>query len=212
MTTPLVATLRAAYPDAKIDYAVGDWARPGVATNPDIDEVLELFNPATGVRRGGQAIAAGLRLWWRRYDVAFIPDRDGMTALVAYIAGVPRRFGVGGARTSLWLTDAVKDEPRRHDVDVYTKLAEAAWLRKHIASGIEHLPTQASLELALRLLRSEGVHQLPFRVALLPGRQGGRHDFPHKLWPPERYSIPAHRLVEQYGGGGILLGAAERRV
>src|SRR5258708_28017259 len=115
MTTPLVATLRAAYPDAKIDYAVGDWARPGVATNPDIDEVLELFNPATGLRRWGQAVAAGLRLRWRRYDLAFLPHRDSMTALVAYIAGVPRRFGVGGPGSRWWPTDAVTDEPPRRD-------------------------------------------------------------------------------------------------
>ena len=40
MTTPLVGTLRAAYPEARIDYAVGEWARPAVATSPDIDEVL----------------------------------------------------------------------------------------------------------------------------------------------------------------------------
>ncbi|HXA42260.1 MAG TPA: lipopolysaccharide heptosyltransferase II [Candidatus Solibacter sp.] len=212
MTTPLVATLRAAYPDAKIDYAVGDWARPGVATNPDIDEVLELFNPAGGRRRRiWQAIAAGVRLRWRRYDLAFVPDRDSTTSLVAYVAGIPRRFGIGGGGRGLLLTDAIKDEPRLHDVDVYTKLAEAAGLRKHVAREMKYVPSQASLELAVRLLRSEGFDRLPFRVAFLPGRQGGRHDFPHKLWPPERYSILANRLVEQYGGGVILLGGEEER-
>src|SRR5258708_3798609 len=80
-----------------------------------------------------------------------------------------------------------------------------------IGRGRGWLPTPTSLELAVQMLRSEGFDRLPFRVALLPGRQGGRHDFPHKLWPPERYSILANRLIEQYGGGVILLGGEEER-
>src|SRR3982074_3444218 len=90
MTTPLVATLRAAYPDARIDYAVGDWARPGMAGNPDIDEVLPLFGAgARRRRRLAQAIRSAFSLRWRRYDLAFVPDRSPLAALVAYLAGVP---------------------------------------------------------------------------------------------------------------------------
>src|SRR3984893_8996531 len=90
MTTPLVGTLRAAYPDARIDYAVGEWARPAAASSPAMDEVLPLCDaPAPGISRRGQALRSPSRLRWRRYDLAFIPDRSPMTALVAYFAGVP---------------------------------------------------------------------------------------------------------------------------
>src|SRR5258708_10391676 len=127
MTTPLVATLRAAYPDAKIDYAVGEWARPGVATNPDIDEVLDLFNPAGGRRRRiWQAIAAGLRLRWRRYDLAFVPDRDSTTSLVAYVAGIPRRFGIGGGGPGLAPHRAGHKQARRPDGGAGTPTGEGA--------------------------------------------------------------------------------------
>src|SRR4030081_453485 len=89
MTTPLLGTLRAAYPDARIDYAVGEWARHGVINNPDIDEVLALFDAATStLRRLFRAIGAAARLRWRRYDLAFVPDRRPITAAVAYLAGV----------------------------------------------------------------------------------------------------------------------------
>src|ERR1700730_11150442 len=83
MTTPLLGTLRAAYPDARIDYAVGDLARPGVITNPDVDEVLPLFDAdPSRLKQLYRAIKAAARLRWRRYDLAFIPDRSAITAAV----------------------------------------------------------------------------------------------------------------------------------
>ncbi len=39
------------------------------------------------------SLAAAARLRWRRYDVAFIPERSLLTHLVAYLAGIPRRYG-----------------------------------------------------------------------------------------------------------------------
>lgn len=208
MTTPLVATLRAAYPDARIDYAVGDWARPALATNPDIDEVLPLFDVrASRIRRLLQVIASAVRLRWRRYDLAFVPDRNGQTALVAYLAGVPRRFGIGGGLRSLLLSDAVRDQRQHHDVDVYLQLAEAAGLGQHVSHDMKYVPTQASLERALHMMHSQGFDQMPFRLALLPG--GGSSTgraFYHKRWPAERYSILANQLIERYGGGVVLLG------
>src|SRR5207245_5830041 len=95
MTTPLVATLRAAYPDARIDYAVGAWSRAVVVTNPDVDEVLPLFEVDPSARRRfSGAVAAAARLRWRRYDAAFVPDRSMLAHLVAYLAGIPRRYGI----------------------------------------------------------------------------------------------------------------------
>ena len=213
MTTPLLATLRAAYPDARIDYAVGDWARPALITNPDIDDVLPLFNPFASIaRRLAQAISSALTLRWRRYDLAFIPDRRPLTMMVAYLAGVPRRFGIRGGGRAVLLTDSVADETRSHEVDIFLKLAEAAGLRKHIAREMKYVPTQASLERALETLHAEGFEELPFRVALFPGGQSGSgRDFPHKRWPPERYALLANRLIGKHGGGVILLGGEAER-
>jgi lipopolysaccharide heptosyltransferase II len=213
MTTPLLATLRAGYPDARIDYAVGSWARPAVITNPDVDDVMPLFDPvASGARRLAQAVRAAFRLRWRRYDMAFIPDRRPLTMVVAYLAGVPRRFGIRGGGRAFLLTDAVADTPSSHEVDLFLNLAEAAGLHKHITRELKYVPTQASLERALETLHAEGFETLPFRVALFPGGQSSSgRDFPHKRWPPERYALLANRIIGKHGGGVILLGGEEER-
>jgi lipopolysaccharide heptosyltransferase II len=213
MTTPLVGTLRAAFPDARIDYAVGEWARPAVASSPDIDEVLPLFDAAApGFRRLFQALRAAFRLRWRRYDMAFIPDRSPMTALVAYIAGVPRRFGLSGGGRGAFLTHVVHDQPLRHDVDVYLSLAGAAGLGDGVKPVMKYVPTQAGLEKALKYLQSQGFDELPFRLAIFPG--GGSstgRDFYHKRWPAERYALLANQVIARYGGGVVLLGDVSER-
>jgi heptosyltransferase-2 len=213
MTTPLLGTLRAAYPDARIDYAVGYSARRGVITNPDIDEVLTLFDVDTSrLRRLFRAIRAAARLRWRRYDLAFVPDRRRITAVVAYLAGVPRRFGIAGGGRAIFLTNAVADEPDGHDVDLYLALAEAAGLRGHITHDMKYLPTQDALVEAIQLLKSRGFDELPFRVAIFPGLgDGPDRAFDHRRWPSERYAILANQVIERHGGGVILLGDASER-
>src|SRR5207248_2271692 len=146
MSTPLVSTLRAAFPDARIDYAVGDWARAAVITNPDIDEVLPLFEfSPSPLRRLWGALRAAWRLRWRRYDMVFSVERSALTHLVAYLAGIPRRFGIASFPRSALLTYAVEDQPDGHEVDIYLRLAEAAGLGRHVQRQLKYVPTQVAL-------------------------------------------------------------------
>lgn len=211
MTTPLVGTLRDAFPEARIDYAVGEWSRAAVLTNPDIDEVIPAFEfGPSGLRRFAGALRAAWRLRRRRYDMVFIPERSALTHLVAYLAGIPRRFGIASFPRSLLLTDPVPDAPRKHEVDIYLSLAEAARLK--LCREMKYVPTQVSLERALQFLRGQGFDRLPFRVAIFPG--GGtnpRTTLTHKRWPPERFSLLANQLIERYGGGVVLLGDESER-
>jgi lipopolysaccharide heptosyltransferase II len=213
MTTPLVATLRAAYPDARIDYAVGEAGRPGVITNPDIDEVIPLFEPSSSPEvELARAVRAAWRLRWRRYDMAFSLDRSPITHLVSYLAGIPRRFGIAGTAASWLLTDPVPDSPNAHEVDVFLALAERAGLRRFIKRELKYVPTQGALERALHVMRSQAFEEFPFRVALCPG--GGANPantIYHKRWPGERYALLANEMIERYGGGVVLLGDESER-
>jgi lipopolysaccharide heptosyltransferase II len=197
MTTPLVSTLRAGYPDARIEYGVGDWSTPAIAGNPDIDEIVPV-----GDGRG-----------WRRYDIVFVPDRGWYANLIAYLAGIPRRVGIAPFPRSLLLSQPVDDsETETHQVDAYLAMAEAAGVGEHIEHRLKYVPSQPALERAVRLIHAQGFDALPFRVALYPG--GGNnpngHLF-HKRWPPERYALLADRLVARYGGGVVLLGDESER-
>jgi lipopolysaccharide heptosyltransferase II len=213
MTTPLVATLRVAAPEARIEFAVGQWSAGAVATNPDIDAVVDLPERGRG-RLAGLAWVprAAWRLRWRRYDAAFIPDRDWRCHLVAYLAGVPRRFGVIRRGWSPFLTGTVRAGRAEHDVDGYIRLAEQAGLKGGGPHQLKYVPRQESLQHAHDLVRSHGFDGMPFRVALYPGGgESPRNELYHKRWPPERYALVADRLVGRHGGGVILLGDESER-
>lgn len=213
MTTPLVASLRAADPDARIEFAVGAWSRDAVATNPDVDEVVIIPERGRGLlARSRWVLRTAWALRWRRYDAAFIPDRDWRCHLVAYLAGTPRRFGVSRSRFAPFLTHAVRVTDDEHDVDGYLRLAVAAGLGAALHRELKYVPRQDSLQHAHDLVRSHAFDQMPFRVALYPG--GGaspRGELYHKRWPPERYALVADRLIGRYGGGVILLGDESER-
>ncbi|MGB2939521.1 MAG: lipopolysaccharide heptosyltransferase II [Candidatus Dormiibacterota bacterium] len=214
MTTPLLATLRAAYPDARIEYATGTWSRPAIDGNPDANHVLTIADGGgVWLRRLFGLVLAVWTLRWRRYDLAFIPDSGWFANLVVYLAGVPRRVGTARFPRSLLLTSSVHDhETREHQVDAYLRMAQATGLAPHLSRDLKFIPSQPSLEHAVHLLHAQGFDELPYRVALYPG--GGtspRGELYHKRWPSERYALLADRLITRHGGGVVLLGEESER-
>ena len=45
VTTPLLAGLRLAFPNAKVSIGVGKWARTLLEHNPDLDEIVDCNAP-----------------------------------------------------------------------------------------------------------------------------------------------------------------------
>src|SRR3990172_777943 len=50
MTTPVVAALREAFPNARIAYAVGPWSRPAIENNPHLDQLIDCASVGSGRR------------------------------------------------------------------------------------------------------------------------------------------------------------------
>ena len=65
LTTPLIRSLKRAWPDSAIDVLVFDGTEGILAGNPDIAQVIGMpSRPSAG------ATLALLRKLWRRYDIA----------------------------------------------------------------------------------------------------------------------------------------------
>src|SRR5687768_2461756 len=109
MATPALRLIRSALPGAFI----GALARPGIdqvlAGSTFFDELH--VEHSTGVL-GPKFIAAKLRP--RRYESALLLTNSFSTALIARIAGIPRRVGYARDARSLLLTDRLH-APKRPD-------------------------------------------------------------------------------------------------
>lgn len=82
LTTPLIRTLKAAWPEAKLDVLVFENTRDILANNPDIHQVIAMPNHAS--RWAALKWFAGL---WNQYDLAIAALPSDRATLYAWLAG-----------------------------------------------------------------------------------------------------------------------------
>ncbi len=135
LTTPAIAALRQAFPDAQIDTVVGAGTAAEVLRgNPDLNQII-----ARTARGGASRLMQIYRLLraGRYTDAVILPPLPGY-AFAAWLARTPRRVGLGGRGMNPFLTELrqtravhmaeamldtmpltlAKDHPRRLVVDV----------------------------------------------------------------------------------------------
>lgn len=205
MATPLARALATAWPDARIDWAVDAHSRPALAGNPHVDGRLV---DATGCVRGAYAPWAIARLAFAvvagRYDVAFVPDRSPVLALVAWLGRIPRRVGLDSRLRGRLYTVRVPVPYERHEIELYLDLARAVGLPAGDARPV-FVPSAADHRAAARVLAELPPDGRP--VVVHPG--GGENPgqtLLAKRWPPARFAGLVARLGAWSGARFVLVG------
>jgi heptosyltransferase-2 len=173
MALPAIADVRRALPAATIAVAARQSVMPLFALVADVDEVL-----CIDALRG------------RAFDAALLLPNSFHSALVAYRAGIPERWGYRSDFRAPLLTRAVAPVRHGHQIDRYQRLTQAL--------GFPSGPTTPQLTVApaLReagaaLLTSAGWNGRTPLVALAPGAAYGGA----KRWPPEYFGELACSLA-----------------
>jgi lipopolysaccharide heptosyltransferase III len=122
--TPVMASLRGAFPQAVIDALVFDDTAGILAGNPDIDRVIAM--PARPTGRQGLALALRLA---RRYDLAVSTQSGDRPIAFALLAGRrhvgPIDGGRRGALRRLALSRSVAPLPGEHRLEAMLRLVDA---------------------------------------------------------------------------------------
>lgn len=205
MTTPLVAALDGAFPDAEITYASGKWAAAALANSPHVDRVLTL--PDQWDRAAWRGLTGLLRR--EQFDLAVIPERSPLPGLAAALAGIPRRVGYDSAGRGFALTDRVPIRGIRHETDLALDLARKIGL----TPGERRLRYRPSAEARARiaaLLNERGVGA-PLLVVHPGGGANPGVTMDTKRWLPERFAAVADTLAERHGVAIVLAGAPSDR-
>ena len=152
LTTPLIRSLKRAWPDAAIDVLVFRGTEGILQGNPDMAAVLTLPERASA----GESLAL-LRKLWRAYDLAISTQSGDRPTLFAWAAGrqragfVDTSFG-SMARVKRWALDVpVEITKGTHRVREVLSLAAAC--------GVSPLP-----EVVLPALRPGSVPDRPYAV------------------------------------------------
>lgn len=189
MTEPLLARLAAR--GERLTVGALPWVAPVYRAMPQVDEVVEF-----PFRHGGlqfQARRSLAKQLQGRFDTAYILPNSLKSALLPFLAGIPRRVGyLGEARVGL-LTHRLKNPKTKPPmVAFYSALSGEA--------GIAHDRPRLALpdEAISRALQAHGVARQCY-VVFAPGAEYG----PAKRWP--HYAELAADLDEPV----LVLGSAK---
>jgi lipopolysaccharide heptosyltransferase II len=190
MAQSLFIALKQRLPDSEIDVLAPPWSKPLLARMPQLRSSI-LMPLGHGDFGWGARRRLG-RLLSGRYDWAMVLPRSWKSALVPFLAGIPRRTGYRGE----WRYGLINDM-RPLDKDKLTQTVQ-----RYVALGLEHdapLPPEDIPKPQLQVNpknQSAQLQRLALNrdapiVALMPGAEYG----PTKRWPVERYGELAKKVL-----------------
>lgn len=209
MAVPALRHLRLIFPEAGITLHTRSWAE-GIFRDADfIDEILTFDKTSSKMRDAFQQ-ARSLRE--KKFDIAMLLPNSFESALVARLAGVPKRFGYAKDGRSLLLSTALpvpdwKNE--RHEVFYYLNLVGA--LEKELLGTQTPWSETPNLDLpvsetrkveARELFTSHGLDPSKKIVALGVGSTNSRA----KRWPAANYAALNDRLQAELNVNVVLIG------
>jgi heptosyltransferase-2 len=200
LSEPLVAVLREPFGVPAIDVLVPPWCAPVYARMRGVGEVIESpFAHGELALSRRRALARELR--GRGYAWAFVLPNSFKSALVPWIARIPRRIGYAGEARGMLLTDARRLDRKRLPrlVDRFVALAVPRGRLVPTPPAPVLVPDAANAAAAMRTL---GLSTRRPVAILCPGAEYG----PAKRWPAEHFIVLARRFLDQ-GFAVWLLGS-----
>jgi heptosyltransferase-2 len=205
MSLPALRALRERFDGAHVAVLARGWVAELYRRERCVDEVITAPESWTG------RVRTGRKLRPRRFDCAVVFPNSFESAVVPWLAGIPRRIGYERDRRGMLLTDAVA-RPKPGEIPAHERFYYLELLRR--AGVIECLPPEAPVMLDRAVeARERGLglfHSMGFAmpvVGVSPGAQNSRA----KRWLPERFVDSALRVAAVLAGGVVLFGSPKER-
>ena len=125
MTTPFLRALRKTFPDSEITYIVGEWSKPVIEENPNIDRIISFdqnmifsgFLPSIL-----KLFRLSRKLKKENFDICFVLDKSYLANLFTLSLGVSQRIGFSRKWEGFPLTKSVEYNQLKHEIDYYIDL------------------------------------------------------------------------------------------
>jgi heptosyltransferase II len=204
LTTPLLAAVRRRFPSAHLSVLCTPQARALVEGNPDVQEIL--IDDKKGRDKGAWGLwrrAAELRAG--RFAVAFSPHKSLRSALLLFLAGIPKRIGFRQSAGWFLYHHRAERDPSRHDAErMLALLGPFGGVRE---DDPRRLLIAADPEAERRIdqhFRDIGVGRSGLTFGVSPGSVWAT-----KRWHAEGYADLIVRLKRKYSCDIVLFGGPE---
>ena len=205
MCEPALRGLRSLFPSAELTIL----AKPSIAELytgcSEVGQVLVYDDKGSHVGIAGKWVLAGL-LRRHHFDLAVLFQNAFEAAFLAWLAGIPRRYGYATDGRVLFLTQPVavpRPESLVHQVEYYWNMLKPLGVSGDAPLPTLHVSTDEDRIVHDRLA-SAGIDSAYLMVGINPGSTYGSA----KRWLPERFAEVAQRVVrelEKEAGVGVAV-------
>ncbi len=204
LTTPLVAALRRAYPDAMIDMVVQPAWTDIVRHHDAIGSVLA-YDKRGAHRGAGGLLAFARTLRERRYDAVLCPHPSLRSALTLAAARIPMRIGFSDSAGAILFTQRVRRDRSAHEVRRVMSLVGALGLDPEPIP-----PARVALDPGIdadALMTRVGLSPTARFVAIHPGSVWAT-----KRWTVEGFGAVGRDLASEFDRIVVLGGPGEEAI
>ena len=204
-TQPLLANLKALYPDSKIDILASHWVAPIYRACSEVHEVIEAkFEHKKLQWSLRKKLAKELEA--KNYQACFVLPNSFKSALIPWLANIPFRIGYRG-EMRFGLINSTLDNPRKVNrppmVEHYSALSEL--LKDDESVPFAQLVPKLNVSTAAKQsvenkLQSANISG-DFIYVMCPGAEYG----PTKRWPTEHFAVLAQKLITENPGIQIVI-------
>ena len=191
MCEPALRGLRRLFPDAHITVLVKPVVAELLIGHPAVNRVVIYDDKGRHAGLSGKLVLAG-QLRREKFDLAVLFQNAFEAALLAWLAGIPCRYGYATDGRSVLLTDPVAAPDKRalvHQVRYYWNLLKPLGLFGDPPAP-ELFVSNTEEDAMARHLSEEGIGASQFVIGINPGSTYGGA----KRWIPDRFAEVAERL------------------
>ncbi len=210
MSLPALRALRERYPGAHYAVQAMPWVADLYARERFADEIVP-YTARRGARDWAGKWRAAARLRAGKFDAAFLLTNSFDSALIVWLARIPRRIGYNRDGRGWMLTHPVappvRGEIPRHERFYYLELLRRAGILDQLpeCDAIQLDGVSDARQAGERRLAEAGV-SLPV-VGVSPGAAYGGA----KRWLPDRFAEAAAIVASAIGGSVAVFGAKDER-
>ena len=212
MSVPALRALRELFPNDEITLHTRSWAE-GIFRDADfIDRILSYDRPASDF---AEVVGQARLLRREKFDLAVVFPNSFASALTAWLAGIPRRFGFSKEGRGLLLTDNVaipEWKSTRHEAYYYLSLigaVERSLLGTNLTTSFDlttDIPVSDERKAAAREQLSLWGVDLARPIVVLGS---GSTNSMAKRWPAKSYARIAEDLQQEANANIVLLGGPD---
>lgn len=206
MTTPALGRIREYFPDSRITLLANPLVGELFGSHPWIDEVMTYDRKGRHEGIKGRFVLAR-ELKTCSFDLAILLPNSLDSALITWLARIPRRLGYATDGRGLLLTDKVPLSARMltgHQSGYYLAMLEYCGITG--SPGSQLLATTVTEDTLINeLLEAKGIHGDRIVIGINPGATYGSA----KRWYPERFAVVADQLARRWDARVVITGGRD---